>query len=1001
MRFRVLGPLEVEAEQGSLPLGGRKQRLVLAHLVRRPNEAVPTDVLIDDVWGEEPPEAAKSSLQGYVSHLRSAVGADRIDGRGGGYRLRIDEGELDALEFERLTSEARGSLDVDPAEAADAFGEALAMWRGPAFADLADELSLAGEVARLQEARVLATEDRISAEMSLGRHASVVGELEALTLENPLRERLWGLRMLALYRSGRQAEALAVFQQARDLLAEQLGIDPSRSLQRLHERILAQDTALSVASRRVPGLAPVGGEPGEITPGDRFGDYRIGALLGRGGMSVVYLAEHEGLKRNVALKLLAPQLSDDARFRERFARESQLAASIDHPNVIPIYEAGEAEGRMFIAMRYVDGTDLQTTLRESGPLQPARALGIVRQVAEALDAAHARGLVHRDVKPANILISRMAGSDGRDHVYLSDFGLTTRASSLSGLSHAGGFVGTLDYAAPEQFRATPLDARTDVYALGAVLFESLAGHPPFVRDSEAALMHAHLVDPPPTLSSEGSGLATAFDEVIARAMAKDPADRFQTGDELVRAADAAASARAGGGAALRTFLIADIRGYTTFTHERGDEAAAALAMRFAGIVREIVESDGGSVVELRGDEALAVFSSARQAIGAGTRLQARLVEETVVDPSLPLAVGVGLDAGEAVAVEGGFRGGALNRAARLCAGAGPGEVLASQEVVHLAGRVDGIVQIDRGDVSLKGLADPVRVIALVPEGWDPAQDLAFRRALGPDAARSVPAVPGFELPNPYKGLRPFEEGDAPSFFGREALTAELVERLAATRFLAVVGPSGSGKSSVVGAGLVPALRRGALPGPERWAVVEMVPGAHPMIELEAGLLRAAPDPPAGLLELLESDELGLLRAIKRILPETDGEMLLIVDQLEEVFTLVDDESGAGALPGQHRDRSDRSARPLQGRGRAPSRLLRPPAAVSGLRRLDALVRGDRRAADPRRAGAGDHGAGPSRGCGAPGRALARRACRGLERAGGAAARSTPSPSCSSAARGTS
>jgi WD40 repeat protein/class 3 adenylate cyclase len=337
-------------------------------------------------------------------------------------------------------------------------------------------------------------------------------------------------------------------------------------------------------------------------------------------------------------------------------------------------------------------------------------------------------------------------------------------------------------------------------------------------------------------------------------------------------------------AGIKTFLIADVRGYTRFTQERGDEAAARLATRFAELAREAIESAGGTLVELRGDEALAVFDSARQALRAASDLQERFVVETVADPSLPLAVGIGLDAGEAVPVDGGYRGGALNLAARLCSLAGPGEVLVSPGVTHLARKVEGLEYVERGGVRLKGLEKPVEVVAVRPEREDVERDLAFRRALDPAAAGAL------ETRNPYKGLRAFAEGDAEDFFGREALTEHLVARLAETRFLAVVGPSGSGKSSVVRAGLVPRLRQGALAGSEKWHVVEMFPGAYPLEELEAALLRTADTAPSGVLEQLEQDERGLLRAVKRLFADDDSELVLVVDQLEEVFTLVEDEA---------------------------------------------------------------------------------------------------------------
>jgi WD40 repeat protein/class 3 adenylate cyclase/energy-coupling factor transporter ATP-binding protein EcfA2 len=337
-------------------------------------------------------------------------------------------------------------------------------------------------------------------------------------------------------------------------------------------------------------------------------------------------------------------------------------------------------------------------------------------------------------------------------------------------------------------------------------------------------------------------------------------------------------------AGIKTFLIADVRGYTRFTQERGDEAAARLATRFAELAREAIEAAGGTLVELRGDEALAVFDSARQALRAASDLQERFVGETVADPSLPLAVGIGLDAGEAVPVDGGYRGGALNLAARLCSLAGPGEVLVSPGVAHLARKVEGLEYVERGPVRLKGLEKPVEVVAVRSEREDVARDLAFRRALDPGATGAL------ETRNPYKGLRAFTEQDAGDYFGREALTEHLVVRLEQTRFLAVVGPSGSGKSSVVRAGLVPRLRQGALPGSERWSVVEMLPGAYPLEELEAALLRAADSPSAGVLEQLEQDDRGLLRAVKRLLADDESELVLVVDQLEEVFTLVEDEA---------------------------------------------------------------------------------------------------------------
>jgi len=258
--------------------------------------------------------------------------------------------------------------------------------------------------------------------------------------------------------------------------------------------------------------------------------YRIETLLGRGGMSVVYRAEDTRLKRKVALKLLAPEMAEDERFRERFLRESERAASLDHPNIVPIYEAGEVDGQLYIAMRYVAGGDFKAFLREEGRLEPKRALSLLAQVADALDAAHEAGLVHRDVKPGNVLL------DSREHCYLSDFGLTKQVSSESGFTATGQITGTIEYVAPEVIEGKKIDARADLYSLGCMLFECLAGEPPFHRDSELAVLWAHVNEPPPKLSERRPELGEELDAVLAKALAKSPEKRSPHCRDLVDAA---------------------------------------------------------------------------------------------------------------------------------------------------------------------------------------------------------------------------------------------------------------------------------------------------------------------------------------------------------------------------------------------------------------------------------------------------------------------------------
>jgi WD40 repeat protein len=455
--------------------------------------------------------------------------------------------------------------------------------------------------------------------------------------------------------------------------------------------------------------------------GTELAGYRIESLLGVGGMSVVYLAEDLRLKRKVALKLLAASLAGDESFRDRFLRESELAASIDHPNIVPIYEAGRADDLLFIAMRYVEGRDLKERL-QSGRLDPADAIGVVAQVASALDAAHARDLVHRDVKPSNVLLDTGARPDGSDHVYLADFGLTKRGSDEAGIGDDGHLMGTIDYVAPEQIAGEEVDGRTDVYSLGCVLYECLVGQPPFRRDSDLAVVFAHLETESPAPSTQRPELSAAIDGVIARALAKEPDQRYPNCREFARAALAVTVDQA-------SRLLVDV-------------ASRAAAGR--SDLSEVEAELTGKVIDLQ----LA-------------REQARV---------------------------------------------------------------------------LSGPATPARV-----------------------------ATEGI---CPFKGLASFEPVDADYFFGRERLVAELVARLVGAGFVGIVGPSGSGKSSVLRAGLLPALAGGVLPGSGGWRRLLLRPGERPLEELRRVLMSGAKDPLAEALDALPAN----------------ARLLLAVDQLEELFT---------------------------------------------------------------------------------------------------------------------
>ena len=270
--------------------------------------------------------------------------------------------------------------------------------------------------------------------------------------------------------------------------------------------------------------------------GDEFAGYRVRSVLGRGGMSVVYQAENLRLSSVIALKVLAPELATDDVFRARFLEESRMAASLNHPNVIPIYDMGSQDDLLYIAMRYVSGTDMRQMIKKRGRILPATALFLVGQAARALDAAHRKGLVHRDVKPGNLLIERGSDEADPDHVYLADFGITKHAMSRSGLTSTGQFLGTIDYVAPEQIRGTSVVGQADQYSLGCVLYECLTGRVPFEKDLDAAIIWAHVEETPTMPTLLRPELPPEVDEVFARVLAKRPDERYQSCREFVEAA---------------------------------------------------------------------------------------------------------------------------------------------------------------------------------------------------------------------------------------------------------------------------------------------------------------------------------------------------------------------------------------------------------------------------------------------------------------------------------
>ena len=441
--------------------------------------------------------------------------------------------------------------------------------------------------------------------------------------------------------------------------------------------------------------------------GSELHGYRLEALIGRGGMGVVYRAHDPRLKRDVALKLLAPELAEDRAFRDRFLRESELAAALEHPNVVPIHDVGETDGQLFIVMRLVEGRDLRALLREGGKLEPWRALELSSQVAAALDAAHEGGLLHRDVKPSNVLVDR------RDHAYLADFGLTRRLSDPSVLLEHGLSFGTPAYVAPEQIRGGEVDGRADQYSLGCVLYECLTGEHLFPRSTEAAVLFAHL--------EEAAPATPGLESVLPRALAKSPADRYESCASLVDAARNALGIPHARDSPLPlgtvTLLFTDIEGSTTLLKQLGERYGGVLADQ-KRILRDAAQAHGGREVDNQGDAFFFAFPRANAAVSAAVAAQRALAEHPWPEGTA-VRVRMGLHTGEPAVGEERYVGLGVHRAARIGAVGHGGQVLlsgATRELVE--DEVGGVAVRDLGSYRLKDIDRPERLFQLDIEGLE-------------------------------------------------------------------------------------------------------------------------------------------------------------------------------------------------------------------------------------------------------------------------------------------
>ncbi len=849
VQIGVLGTLEAHTDGVSVRLGGPKQRTVLAILVAEGGRSVPIDRLVDLVWGEEPPTGARSTLHTYISNLRAALG-DVVVRDGGGYRLDLPREAVDAFRFEDDVARARETRDSQPLEAAQRLREALKLWRGRPYADVSDSPFLEQEARRLEELRLTAIENRVDAELALGNHAELVGELEVLTAENPLREHLRAAHMLALYRAGRQAEALRAYHKTRTLLAEELGIDPSPALQELEGKILRQDHSLDLESEpRVetlvfllsdiedstvlwelhqremgPAVAlydaivseAVEGAGGRVVK--RVGD-GLDAVFSDAGGAVVAAREAQRalqrgtwgetgpLKARMAIDVGEVEARGGGYFGPVLNRCGRILASGHGGQILLSAEAHAA----------LSGAQAGWQVRALGEFR-FKGLGRPQRVFQLLvdDLPTEFPELRIDRLPATARISverAVRGYELREQVGGGDFGVVYRA-----YQPAVGREVAVKVIRPEFVNQPSFVRRFESEAQMVAQLE----HPHIValydywRDPDGAYLVMRWL--------RGGALSDALDRGPWHL---EPASR----------------------------LLAQVGSALAYAHRQG-----------------IVHRDlkpGNVLLDEEGNAYLSDFGVAARLVDASESGRPVSSSPAYVTPEE-------------------LRGEPLRA---------PSDIFALGLLTFelLSGRRP---PMDRSLPSLRRLRPEL------PEGIDEI----IARATADQPAARYSTVDGFlaafldvlgQAPvaeeagftptrNPYKGLQAFSEFDEQDFHGRQGLIEELTEALKKHRFLAVVGPSGIGKSSVVRAGLVPALRAGALPGSRDWLVTDMFPGSYPFEELEAALLRIAVERPVGMTEDLARDERGILRVSKRILP-TSAQAMLVIDQFEELFTLTSDE----------------------------------------------------------------------------------------------------------------
>jgi serine/threonine protein kinase/DNA-binding SARP family transcriptional activator len=846
----VLGTVRLRLDGVEQDLGGNKPRTVLAILAMSVGHEVTTERLIDSLWHHDPPTTARKAVQVHVSNLRRAFGdSDALKTSPSGYVLTSDDVEIDAVEFESALTRAVALVRSDPGDAIDVLTDALGRWRGSAYSDLAGEPAIDPEIQRLDELRMRALGARADAALRLGRHEELLGELEALASEHPYREQFRRQHMLALYRSGRQADALRAFARTRQILAEELGIEPSKELRDLELQILEQDPTLDATiDETATGFRSRAFLVTDIESStenwERDPEAMGAALSLHDELLTTAIVEAGGeIFKHTGDGVLAV-FADVAAAAAAGVAAQQAIAQADWPTTSPL------RVRMAVDEGPVEARDDDYFGPVLNRVMRVMSAGHGGQLLTSVYAANAlggelRSLGDADLKGLGRLEVLQITAGGLEDVFPE---LRTDRSppalARSGFGHAiRGYELREQLTAGEGgivYRAYQPSVGREV-AIKVIRAER-ANDPAFVKRFEAEaqfiaqLEHPHVVaiydywrDP------EGAYL------VMPYLKGGNLAQRLEVGQlnlpPVGRLVDQVGTALAY--AHRHGVIHRDIKPGNVLLDEDGNHYLADF-----GIASDHLSAVGGpppsTVAYLAPEELAAGPIDTRSDIYCF----GLLIHEALTGHRPEL---------------GGQPGSTVARRPELPRGI--------DEVIARATSQDPTLRFERVEDFLR----------------------AFRQTLGTDVLSNAAAEPVGELRNPYKGLRAFGETDAADFYGRDAVVEQVLDSLKSRPLTAAVGPSGIGKSSVVRAGVLPAVRSGALGGDTSYLVADMFPGSFPFEELEASLLRVAVDRPEGLLADLEADDRGLLRVSKQILPDDDSTLLLVIDQFEELFSLVTSE----------------------------------------------------------------------------------------------------------------